>query len=740
MSASVISISLIIVLAIAVVAVLFYLSRLSKDTQQRYQYMASLFKELGEIVDIIERKKEEKDRLISYIDDLKEEIAHKAEDQENLSKLRAELTDAEAKLLAVKDAIDQANEAKAGLRFAKDEFDKVKALHDELASKIQTLRDEIESLKEIDRTLKAESEKSKVELQTTVDTLAHVKSSIRATETEQKDLEERIKDLKNDKTKADQDKKQAMREKYEADTKLDEARKKLAELNTKIENKKKADGELLDAQSKIDNAERKLNLLKSDIDNKEKELNEVKRKIDEAQNTAQDLKPEIKRVEELKSQRSQLEKDFENFQKQKLNEKVELENQLGILRGQKSEINADLNALQQEILHLQGTLQKDTSDTAASDLTRLPGFAQTFLSINHSPSQEKEINLLSNFCSELSKCNLVFNKRTVLSFHTALKCQNINPLTVLAGVSGTGKTLLPLLYAKYFGFMQLVLSVQPRWDSPQDLFGFYNYLEHKYKATDLSRLLWSYQNESKLKNAMTLVLFDEMNLARTEYYFSDFLSKLELRRVDEKDASINLDIAQKTFNLPIPRNLLMIGTMNEDESTQTLSDKVLDRANVLRFGKPAKTKSSGKATPDALKAGGYINRVIWDQWINNPARKPTTENLAEVIAWIDKLNEAMALVGRPFGYRVQQAIVEYVKQYPALDQKAFRWAFADQIEQKLLPKLRGLDSSTQEFESCISQFEDVLKDIEDEELYTAFLNSKKVAQDQGLYIWTGVSR
>jgi 5-methylcytosine-specific restriction endonuclease McrBC GTP-binding regulatory subunit McrB len=239
---------------------------------------------------------------------------------------------------------------------------------------------------------------------------------------------------------------------------------------------------------------------------------------------------------------------------------------------------------------------------------------------------------------------------------------------------------------------------------------------------------------------MTLVLFDEMNLARTEYYFSDFLSKLELRRVDEKDASINLDIAQKTFNLPIPRNLLMIGTMNEDESTQTLSDKVLDRANVLRFGKPAKTKSSGKATPDALKAGGYINRVIWDQWINNPARKPTTENLAEVIAWIDKLNEAMALVGRPFGYRVQQAIVEYVKQYPALDQKAFRWAFADQIEQKLLPKLRGLDSSTQEFESCISQFEDVLKDVEDEELYTAFLNSKKVAQDQGLYIWTGVSR
>ena len=162
--------------------------------------------------------------------------------------------------------------------------------------------------------------------------------------------------------------------------------------------------------------------------------------------------------------------------------------------------------------------------------------------------------------------------------------------------------------------------MQPRWDSPQDLFGFYNYLEKRYKATELARALVQFerfnQGDFRSGNAeiydrsdrMLLVLLDEMNLARTEYYFSEFLSKLETRRmVDEnkpKDrarAEIALDMGGsldgKTLSLYPGRNVFFVGTMNEDESTQSLSDKVIDRATVLRFWRPKRRTQNSREAP-----------------------------------------------------------------------------------------------------------------------------------------------
>ena len=207
---------------------------------------------------------------------------------------------------------------------------------------------------------------------------------------------------------------------------------------------------------------------------------------------------------------------------------------------------------------------------------------------------------------------LVFPQRVLHAFHTSLKAGDISPLVVLAGISGTGKSELPRHYADGMGIHFMLTAVQPRWDSPQDLFGFYNYLERRYKATELTRALVQFErfNQGVFEDAfegaeiddrsdrLLLVLLDEMNLARTEYYFSEFLSKLETRRmVDEETrtdrarAEIELDMGgslknQKTLRLYPSRNVLFVGTMNEDESTQSLSDKVIDRASVLRFGRP----------------------------------------------------------------------------------------------------------------------------------------------------------
>jgi len=174
-----------------------------------------------------------------------------------------------------------------------------------------------------------------------------------------------------------------------------------------------------------------------------------------------------------------------------------------------------------------------------------------------------EKTALRHFREVLTDKGLLFPQRVIDAFHTSLKCHDINPLTVLAGVSGTGKTLLPIAYARVMGH-----AFARR--SPSNPVGIrlkicsasITIWRKQYKATDLSRALlcmdpYNYPRSKYpmlgdpwAQNRMLLVLLDEMNLARTEYYFSEFLSKLELRRLvkdadkpaDRKDAEIELDV------------------------------------------------------------------------------------------------------------------------------------------------------------------------------------------------------
>ena len=164
-----------------------------------------------------------------------------------------------------------------------------------------------------------------------------------------------------------------------------------------------------------------------------------------------------------------------------------------------------------------------------------------------------EAACLADFEAKLEADGLRFPQRVIRALHTSLKTADLSPLTVLAGVSGTGKSLLPRLYADHVGMHFLPMAVQPRWDSPQDMFGFFSHLEGRYRATELARALvqmdpfaeeagrgWDapakWHARHSRSDGLLLVLLDEMNLARVEYYFSEFLSRLETRRaVNERD-------------------------------------------------------------------------------------------------------------------------------------------------------------------------------------------------------------
>ncbi len=366
---------------------------------------------------------------------------------------------------------------------------------------------------------------------------------------------------------------------------------------------------------------------------------------------------------------------------------------------------------------------------------------------------ENEADAVQRVLQRLEQSGLHYDRRIVYAFHTAMKTNDTTQMAVLAGISGTGKSQLPRQYAAGMGIGFLQVPVQPRWDSPQDLMGFYNYIEKRYRPTDMARALFHLDvlnnEKSEFKDQMMMILLDEMNLARVEYYFSDFLSRLESRppvaRVGDKslrkDAEIELEIPMPK-GMDAPRifpgyNLLFAGTMNEDESTQSLSDKVVDRANVLRFSAPKTihTTSQGGvvAEPEALSA------ARWRSWVK-PASSVETDHL--VADSIDRMVGVMKGFKRPFGHRLGRAIMGYVANYSSFDRtQDLRVPLADQVEMRLLPKLRGIeveDGNDHAFSELMSFVDDTLQDGH---LAKAIEDSIRSAKEgSGQFVWNGVSR
>ena len=361
-----------------------------------------------------------------------------------------------------------------------------------------------------------------------------------------------------------------------------------------------------------------------------------------------------------------------------------------------------------------------------------------------------------------------FPKRVLHAFHTSLKVQHEAPLLVLAGISGTGKSLLPQLYAEAMGIHTLVTPVQPRWDGPQDLLGFYHHLEGRFKPTDLTRALLQFDGYLRALNQkarqdmggdfhdrMLLVLLDEMNLARVEYYFSEFLSKLETRRdidpsieVQRSKAALQLELGyskgkdspgvDKAMELFAGNNILFVGTINEDESTQSLSDKVVDRANVMRFGSPKQLARPQKsdAKQQAEGASSALSYASWKKWVSNAGElSPNHSQLVQDVT--KKLKDLMDSLGRGLGHRTSKAIHSYVQQYPGRSDATVRFALADQIEQRILPKLRGIDPKQDLEMDAINKLVDIVrKDLADETMADLIV----AASNHHAFHWSGIDR
>ncbi|MBO5606547.1 MAG: hypothetical protein J5930_01485 [Treponema sp.] len=458
------------------------------------------------------------------------------------------------------------------------------------------------------------------------------------------------------------------------------------------------------------------------------------------QKTAADLSEKETALNERENALIQKEKDSEQLRIDYAQQQA----QNAELKQKYENLEKDKKIVEDQLSRLRSTYENPAERDERIKEINKPLIAQSLP--RQDSSKLTEIGWLNGINEKIEKSGLHFSRRILNAFHTALKTSEMSPLTVLAGVSGTGKSELPRLYSRFGGINFLGVPVQPNWDCQEAMLGYYNSIDNCFEPTDMLRLLAQSQRKTDEQNGlddvMTMILLDEMNLANVELYFADFLSKLETRRgLAENDPTfpkIGVKIGSKMADFPLKlgRNVLWTGTMNNDETTKTLSDKVIDRGIVINFPRPKKLIRT-RTDSVLAEASDLLPKSVWNSWIEK-AYKFSDEQINGYKDKIEKINEQLGKTGRALGHRVWQSIESYMSLYPTViaagsddheRSQAMDDAFEDQLVQKVMPKLRGLETRGTQNDVL-----EAIKTIIPETLHEDFANAAE--QNYGQFIWT----
>ena len=278
------------------------------------------------------------------------------------------------------------------------------------------------------------------------------------------------------------------------------------------------------------------------------------------------------------------------------------------------------------------------------------------------------------------------------NFYLSLKSK---PFVILAGTSGTGKTRLVKLFAKAIGAKMKLVPVRPDWSDSSDLFGHTD-LSGKFQPGAIIDFIKQAEWDSDTPYFLCL---DEMNLARVEYYLSDFLSVIETRDRKENgdieteplvdvDYYKDKDAMAKYGRVFIPDNLYIIGTVNMDETTFPFSKKVLDRANTIEFSYVnlmAKAKVETIDIPRPLKE---TNSFLKTEYLYLKDCDDT--NVVDSVCFdLNELNSILVKANLHVGYRVRDEISFYMMNNKNADLLSKEAAFDNEIMQKILPRIQG---------------------------------------------------
>lgn len=314
--------------------------------------------------------------------------------------------------------------------------------------------------------------------------------------------------------------------------------------------------------------------------------------------------------------------------------------QLGLKPGEDSEITEE--SPQEEV---------DTTTSRFPKLTAVDNEYANYKIVNYNNSFTLE-QLVENFRNfAASHLGLYYKSEMIRLFIAALASTK---LVILQGISGTGKTSLAYAWGKFLKHDSCVASVQPSWRDRTELFGYFNEFTKKFNETDVLKEIY----QAGYTDDIYTVILDEMNISRVEYYFAEMLSILEMPNKDEwiveLVSSAWPDDPKNIIEgkLKIPANVWYIGTINNDDSTFMVTDKVYDRAM------PLDINDKGQVF-DALDIDAQdINYTYLENLFNEARDKnPISEDT------LSKINEMDDYVIKHFRIAFGNRIVAHMKKF-----------------------------------------------------------------------------
>jgi len=491
---------------------------------------------------------------------------------------------------------------------------------------------------------------------------------------------------------------------------------------------------------------------------------EIQAQISQLQRNRQELEKSVQRLKQDElAQKKRAQEVAANTLKE---ERAKLEQEL-LDREQK--IEAELTALQSLQQTIQGSLAEVTAEmkengdaivtrflSIAPLLGMLPGAANqaptesgkpspagsppgvgspygfpAYLSASSSKKLDGEQEFITRFEDLVQESGLSYRRSDLRRFHISAKTGSF---VVLGGPSGTGKSTLPQLYGRALlgdsfdetsGSMDcLMISVSPGWMDSKDIMGYVNSIDKRFHPSEsglyLELLKSEYERQNKDDSApVRLICLDEMNLAQTEHYFGDLLTILEREgmqrrvRVFSEDACGSACPFRLHGSIKLSPALRFIGTVNFDETTRLLSDRLLDRTNLIELQisnlpSLAGWNASARTEGAPVTVGDYAN------WTSQDAL-PT--KLAGIL---DALRPNLAALGCGISPRTYRGLCTFVASCKGIISEGE--AFDLQLAQRVLSRLRHVHTRAQmdaldaiaktAEESAESQFEETLRLLE----------------------------
>ena len=262
--------------------------------------------------------------------------------------------------------------------------------------------------------------------------------------------------------------------------------------------------------------------------------------------------------------------------------------------------------------------------------------------------------------------SFIYHDNDLTNFYLSLKTK---PFVILAGISGTGKSKLVKLFANAIGATSdngqyNIICVKPDWNDSTELFGYKN-INDEFVPGKLTEIIFRASKDENI-NKPYFICLDEMNLARVEYYLSEYLSIIESRELDE-DNNIKTDrlfteeyLAEgnRYANLRIPENIYIVGTVNMDDTTFAFSRKVLDRANTIEFSDV--DLDALDFNNEECESINVDNSFFKTSFLTiKDALNSDNEFVRQTNSKVKDINEILEQGNKNFGYRVRDEIVFY---------------------------------------------------------------------------------